>query len=101
MKKLLAATIIALATWSCAIADELTGPEIIQKVSDQMNQETSYAVMKLTIVTTSGKEREFAYESFSANEGEKSVIKYKSPVRVKGQAMLFLNNADDIWSYDP
>jgi outer membrane lipoprotein-sorting protein len=66
-----------------------------------MNQETSYAVMKLTIVTTTGKEREFIYESFSVNEGEKSVIKYKSPVRVKGQAMLFLNNADDIWSYDP
>jgi outer membrane lipoprotein-sorting protein len=101
MKKLLAATIIASAIWSCAIADELTGPEIIQKVSDQMNQETSYAVMKLTIVTTTGKEREFIYESFSVNEGEKSVIKYKSPVRVKGQAMLFLNNADDIWSYDP
>ena len=101
MKKLIASAVIAFATWSAIGADDLTGPEIIKKVSDQMNQETSYAVMKPTIVTTSGKEREFVYESFSANEGEKSVIKYESPVRVKGQAMLFLNNADDIWSYDP
>lgn len=86
---------------SSLIAGELTGPEIIHKVSDQMNQETCQAVLKLTIVTTSGKEREFIYESYSADKGEKNVVKYTAPVRVKGQANLLLNNADDIWSYDP
>lgn len=82
-------------------SDELTGPEIIQKVSDLMNQQSNYAKMTLTIITTSGKERKFVYESFSIDKNEKSVIKYTAPVRVKGQATLLLNNADDIWSYDP
>ena len=92
---------LALAVCSSAVAGELTGSEIVRKVSDLMNQETSWAVMKLTIMTTSGKEREFTYEGFTSDKGEKSVIKYSSPVRVKGQAMLMLNNADDIWSYYP
>jgi outer membrane lipoprotein-sorting protein len=83
------------------IADDLTGQDIVQKVSDLMNQKTAYGVMKLTIITTSGKERTFTYESFSANKGEKNAIIYSDPIRVKGQATLLLNNADDIWSYDP
>jgi outer membrane lipoprotein-sorting protein len=82
-------------------SDDLTGSEIIQKVSDLMNQQSNYAKMTLTIITTSGKERRFVYESFSINKNEKSVIKYTAPARVKGQATLLLNNADDIWSYDP
>jgi len=101
MKKVVGAMILALLLWFTASAEEPTGPEIIQKVSNLMNQETCYGVMKLTIVTTSGKEREFVYESYSSDNGENNVIKYKSPVRVKGQAMLLLNSADDIWSYDP
>ena len=82
-------------------SDELTGLQIIQKVSDLMNQESAYAKMKLTIITTSGNKREFEYESYSADKNEKNVIIYTSPARVKGQAMLLLNNADDIWSYYP
>jgi outer membrane lipoprotein-sorting protein len=101
MMKLTLAVVLALALSLVGHAGEPTGSEIIRQVSDQMNQETCYAVMKLTIVTTSGKEREFVYESFSADRGEKGVIKYVSPVRVKGQAILLLNNDDDIWSYDP
>ncbi|MCK4857842.1 MAG: outer membrane lipoprotein-sorting protein [candidate division Zixibacteria bacterium] len=57
--------------------------------------------MKLTIITTSGKERQFTYETWSADSGASSVIKYIAPVRVKGQATLLLNNADDIWFYYP
>ncbi|KPJ60845.1 MAG: hypothetical protein AMJ46_05010 [Latescibacteria bacterium DG_63] len=83
------------------LAEDLTGPEIVRKVSNQMNQETSWGMMKLTIVTTSGKEREFTYEGFTADKGRSTVVKYVSPARVKGQAVLLLNNADDIWSYDP
>jgi len=82
-------------------SEELTGPQIIQKVSDLMNQETAYAKMTLTIVTTSGKERQFEYESYSSDKNEKNAIVYTSPSRVKGQAMLLLNNADDIWAYYP
>lgn len=101
MKKVTLLLVLVVVLSSILMGSDLTGPEIIQKVSDLMNQETCWGVMKLTIVTTSGKEREFTYQSFSADQGEKNVIKYTSPVRVKGQATLMLNNADDIWAYYP
>lgn len=101
MRKVITTLLFIFAWQPSLIAKDLTGPQIIQKVSDLMNQETCWGVIKLTIVTTSGKEREFTYESFSADKGEKNVIKYTAPVRVKGQATLMLNNADDIWAYYP
>lgn len=98
-----ATTLLFLFILTCpfVVADDLTGKDIVQKVTDLMNQKTAYGIMKLTIITTSGKERTFTYESYSANKGEKNAIIYTAPKRVKGQATLLLNNADDIWSYDP
>ncbi|MCK4575815.1 outer membrane lipoprotein-sorting protein [candidate division WOR-3 bacterium] len=55
----------------------------------------------MTIVTSSGQDRTFVYETFSKNHGEKSLMKYLKPSRVKGQAILMLNDADDIWIYFP
>ncbi|MBD3289119.1 outer membrane lipoprotein-sorting protein [candidate division KSB1 bacterium] len=82
-------------------AQELTGEQIIHKVNDLMNQETMYARMTMTIITTSGQERTFEYESWSKDFGEKNLIRYSKPRRVKDQAILMLNNADDIWAYFP
>ena len=82
-------------------AQDLTGPEIINKVNDQMNQESSQARMTMTIITTSGQERTFEYLSYSKNYGEKNLMIYQAPSRVKGQKMLMLNHADDIWAYFP
>jgi hypothetical protein len=101
MKNISLVLVCILLLSSTLLGDDLTGPEIIQKASNLMNQQSSWGIMKLTIVTTSGKERQFTYESFSFEKNEKSVIKYTAPARVKGQATLLLNNADDIWSYDP
>ena len=95
------AAVIFLITAVLAGAQELTGPEIIQKVNDLMNPKSSQAEMKLTIQTTSGQHRTFLYDSYSADRGEKSLIRYLEPVRVKNQAILMLNNADDIWAYFP
>ena len=83
------------------VAQDLTGPEIINKVNDQMNQESSEARMTMTIVTSSGQERTFEYLSYSKNNGEKNLMIYQAPGRVKGQKMLMLNHADDIWAYFP
>lgn len=80
---------------------ELTGEEIIQKVNDLYNPETSYAKSRMTIVTTSGQKRTFLSESWSMNRGEKNLVRYLEPRRVKGQAVLMLNNADDIWMFFP
>jgi len=80
---------------------ELTADQIIQKVDNLMNQETVYGKMKMTIVTTSGAKRTFEYESWSKDWGEKNLVRYTDPPRVKDQAILMLNNADDIWAYFP
>jgi outer membrane lipoprotein-sorting protein len=55
----------------------------------------------MTIVTSSGNKRTFISESWSKDKGEKNLVRYLSPKRVRGQAILMLNNADDIWSFFP
>jgi hypothetical protein len=98
-------------TWMTAIiffigcqlltAQELTGPQIIEKVNDLLNPETMWGKSEMTIQTSSGQERTFVYESWSSNHGEKNLIRYLEPVRVKDQAILMLNYSDDIWMYFP
>lgn len=82
-------------------SQELTGEDIIQKVNELFNPQTSYGKAKMTIVTTSGSKRTFIYESWSKNRGEKNLVRYLEPSRVKGQAVLMLNHADDIWMFFP
>jgi len=84
-----------------SFSQELTGDEIIQKVNDTINMETSHTKSKMTIVTSSGSKRTFTMESWSKNKGEKNLVRYLAPSRVKGQAVLMLNNADDIWMFFP
>jgi outer membrane lipoprotein-sorting protein len=101
MKKLMLIFIIVLVMSSVSLAQDLTADQIIQKVNDLFNPETSYGKSKMTIVTTSGSKRTFTSESWSKGKGEKNLVRYLEPRRVKGQAILMLNNADDIWSYFP
>ena len=82
-------------------SQELTANDIIQKVNDQFNTETSYGKSKMTIVTTSGQKRTFVQESWSKDRGEKNLVRYLEPRRVKDQAVLMLNHADDIWMFFP
>ncbi|MCK4931574.1 MAG: outer membrane lipoprotein-sorting protein [Candidatus Aminicenantes bacterium] len=101
MKQLLTAVLMILFLIMVASGQELTGEDIIQKVNDTMNVDTSHAKAKMTIVTTSGSKRTFVQESWSKNKGEKNLVRYLEPRRVKDQAVLMLNNADDIWMFFP
>ncbi len=93
--------IMLLAHVNSIAAQELTGPQIIQKVNELMNQQTVQAEAMMTIVTSSGQTRTFRYLSYSKDKGEKNLVVYTSPNRVAGQKILMLNNADDIWAYFP
>lgn len=84
-----------------AYSQKLTAGDIIDRVNDSMNRPAVVATTKMIITTTSGQKREFVFESYSKDKGEKSLIRYLSPKRVKGQTVLMLNNADDIWMYFP
>ncbi|MFC1557111.1 outer membrane lipoprotein-sorting protein [candidate division KSB1 bacterium] len=85
----------------CAHSQDMTATGIVERANDIMNQESMFAKAKMVITTTSGSTRELFYDSWSKYRGEKNLIKYTGPRRIQGQAMLLLNNADDIWSYDP
>ncbi len=82
-------------------AQEMTADEILRTMTETMNPEQAQGTMKMTMITTSGQERTFVYETFSKNQGEKSLLKYLEPTRVKGQTILMLNDADDIWTFFP
>lgn len=82
-------------------SQELTGEDIIEKVNDLMNVDSVEAKAKMTIVTTSGKKRTFVYQSWSKDRGEKNLVRYLEPRRVKDLATLMLNHADDIWMFNP
>ncbi len=81
--------------------ESLTGDDIIHKVNEVFSPQTAYSKSKMTIVTTSGSKRTFVSESWSQNKGEKNLVRYLEPIRVKGQAILMLNHADDIWAFFP
>ena len=101
MKKLLLMALVNSIILAALLGQNLNGEQIIKKVNDLMNQETIYGKSEMTIVTTSGTPRTFLYESWSKDFGEKNLIRYIAPTRVKGQATLMLNHADDIWMYFP
>ncbi len=101
LREIMITGIIFLLATAGLFSQELTSQEIIQKVNELFNPETSYGKMKMTIVTSSGQKRTFISESWSKNKGEKNLVRYLEPRRVKGQAVLMLNNADDIWMYFP
>ena len=82
-------------------ASALTGEEIIKKASAVINQATSESISEMTIITSSKQERTFVSRSYSKNMGEKNLVRYTKPKRIKDQAFLMLNHSDDIWAYFP
>ncbi|MCF7826745.1 MAG: outer membrane lipoprotein-sorting protein, partial [Candidatus Marinimicrobia bacterium] len=66
-----------------------------------MSPENSYSKGSQTIITSSGQERVFEFDSWSAEKGKSVLTRYTKPAAIRGQAFLMLNNADDIWSYFP
>lgn len=77
-----------------------TGAELLEDVISHMNPESAQGIMTQTIVTTSGDERVLTYETFSNENGKNSMMRYLSPSRVRGNAMLMKNYSDDIWMFN-
>jgi len=103
LRKVLFVFVLILCFELIAEEDErkITAEDIIRTMTETLNPEQSEAVMEMTITTSGGQERTFVYKTYSKNSGEKSLMKYLEPGRVKNQAILMLNNADDIWMYFP
>jgi outer membrane lipoprotein-sorting protein len=92
---------VALPLARLSAQEDMTADQILEILTETMNPEQSQGIMTMTIVTSTGQERTFKYETFSKGQGEKSLMKYLEPQRVKGQTILMLNDANDIWTYFP
>lgn len=97
MKRMSLCTLFAFAA---LFAAEPTGKEIMDKVITHMNPEYARGIVEQTIVTTSGDKRTFRYETYMADNGEKSLIRYLEPSRVKGNALLMTDHSNNIWMYN-
>lgn len=84
-----------------SFSQDLTGEDIIREVNDLLNQETAFSRTRMVIETYSGDTRTFEFKSWAKDRGEKTLIRYTEPSRARGQAILMLNNANDIWMYFP
>lgn len=92
--------ILFLFSGSLLWAQNLTGPEILDKMMDVMNPEFAHAKMKQTILTTTGQTRTLEYESFSGQSGKNVIMRYLEPARVRGNAMMMTDFSDNIWMYN-
>ncbi len=90
---------VCLCLVSALFGGELSGPEIIKRMNDLINQDSAEAKMRMTIQTSGGQLRTFLYQTYGKDRGAKNLMRYLAPSRVKGDAILMLNNADDIWAY--
>ncbi len=88
-----------IALTAISAAEEPTGKELLDRMDKVLTPESSQSTVVQTIETSSGGTRDFTYISFVGDSGASSLIRYQSPRRVKDEAFLMLNNADDIWAY--
>jgi len=100
MKKWTVTILVLLFSTSLLPGQDLTGPEILERMMDVMNPEFPHAKMKQTIMTTTGQTRTLEYESFSGQSGKNVIMRYLEPARVRGNAMLMTNFSDNIWMYN-
>ena len=82
-------------------AFDLSADAILDSMTSVMQPESSKGKMEQEIITSSNVKRLFTFEYFSSNKGEKVLIRYQNPKKVKNNAFLIKNNGDDIWVYFP
>ncbi|MBN1307723.1 MAG: outer membrane lipoprotein-sorting protein [Chitinispirillaceae bacterium] len=75
--------------------------EILDKMEENENYRTSRVEMTQITVMTGGRENVSRLISYSMDDGDKGLMEYVSPARIKGMKILLLNGGDDIWFYSP
>ncbi|MBD3243427.1 MAG: outer membrane lipoprotein-sorting protein [Chitinivibrionales bacterium] len=88
-------TVLTAASLSAAI----TVDEILDKVEANEEPQTSKAQVTQTVYQPDGSENVSKLITYGYNKGEKGLMEYISPARIKGMKILTLNDGDDIWFY--
>lgn len=79
----------------------ITVDEILDKMEENENAQTTRMEITQTIVSANGRESISKMISWSMDKNDKSISEYVSPARIKGMKILMLNDGDDIWFYSP
>lgn len=87
--------------FSVLVANDISAEALLDSMTAVISPENVKSTVLQVIQTSSGKERTFEYESFSSEKGKNVLLKYTKPKKVKGNAFLMKNNADDLWVYFP
>lgn len=82
-------------------ATALTVDEILDKMEANEEARTSRMEATMVVYDGAGKERTSELISYGYDKGDKGLMEYISPARIKGMKMLMLNDGDDIWVYFP
>ncbi len=82
-------------------AGALTVDEILDKMEANEEARTSRMEATMVVYDVAGKERTSELISYGCDKGDKGLMEYVSPARIKGMKMLMLNDGDDIWVYFP
>jgi len=87
-------------TMVCAtatLAFPITVDEIFDRMEANENQQSSRMEITETVYDVGGSKRVSKMISYGYNKGEKGLVEYVSPARIKGMKILMLNEGDDIW----
>lgn len=79
----------------------ITVDEILDKVEENQEPQTSRSEITQRVIQPNGHENISKLTSYSIDKGDKSLMEYVEPARIRGMKILMLNDGDDIWFYSP
>lgn len=84
-----------------SLSFSITVDEILDKMEENENANTARMEMTQIVTKASGQENISKLISYSIDKGDKGLMVYNSPARIKGMKILMLNDGDDLWFYSP
>ena len=98
MKKTLLIATILLVTFATA---GLTVDQVLDSMDANSESQTARMEITQTVYRVNGQKDVSELLSYSADKGDKGLMVYVQPARIKGMKILTLHDGDDIWSYSP
>jgi hypothetical protein len=75
--------------------------EVMDRMEENDNPESARMEMTQIVYDPDGDKSTSKLISYSADEGDKRLMEYTVPARIKGMKILILNEGDDIWFSSP
>ena len=80
---------------------DLTVEQVLDSMDANSEPQTSRMEITQTVHRANGQKDVSELVSYGGDKGDKGLMVYQKPARIKGMKILTLNDGDDIWSYSP